>query len=83
MEIKIKMETRVMVRMRVRTRVMESRRVRLRTVQVVNTTGVVYVEMVIKGRLDHLRMDVVITQVFLRAFLRSPSEHLNQPLQGH
>ena len=87
MEIKIKMETRVMVRMRVRvrvrTRVMSSRRGRLRTVQVVNTTGVVYVEMVIKGRLDHLRMDVVITQVFLRAFLRSPPECLNQPLQGH
>ena len=74
---------RVRMRVRVRTRVMSSRRGRLRTVQVVNTTGVVYVEMVIKGRLNHLRMDVVITQVFLRVFLRSPSEHLNQPLQGH
>lgn len=36
--------------------------------QVVDTTGVVYIEMVIKSRLDHLRMDVVITQVFLRVF---------------
>ena len=79
MGIKIKMETRVMVR----KRVMLIRRGRLRTVQVVDTTGVVYIEMVIKSRLDHLRMDVVITQVFLRVFLRSPSEHLNQPLQGH
>ena len=62
----------VRMRVRVRTRVMSSRRGRLRTVQVVDTTGVVYIEMVIKSRLDHLRMDVVITQVFLRVFCDPP-----------
>ena len=78
---KIKMKTRVMVRMRMMVRML-IRGERMRTVQVVDTTGVIYIETVIKCRLDHLSMNVVITQVFLRVFLRFPPEYFNQPLRG-
>ena len=42
---------------------------RMITVEIVDTTGVIYVEVFVKGRLDHLSMNVLTTQVFLRAFL--------------
>ena len=34
---------------------------RMRTVQVVHTTGVIYIEVVVKGRLDHLNINVVLS----------------------
>ena len=58
-----------MVRMRVTTRarvmmsISRGERMR-RTMQVVDATGVIYIETVIEGRLDHLNRNVVINAKF-------------------
>ena len=47
---------------------------RMRTVQVVHTTGVIYIEVVVKGRLDHLNINVVLSR---QTFLTSHPESIS------